>query len=634
MSAGLLVGLGVLWPLAGFFICRFAGRRERDMVRVAGPGVIGISFLCFLAAAIVNATSAGDHLLYHWILPSSGAGPTLAVPGVDFDLYFDPLAAVMTLVVTGVGFLIHVYSVGYMDDETDDDYSRFFAHMNFFVFSMLLLVLAHNFVLLVIGWALVGLSSYLLIGFWVHRPAAVAAARKAFVMNVIGDVGIVIASFVALQAVGSLSFDRLFSAIPPVNCPSGCPSLLPMANAGTLELIGFLLIVGAVAKSAQIPLHTWLPDAMEGPTPVSALIHAATMVTAGVYLLARFAPLFAHAPAAATTAQWIGLGTALMAAVVATVQTDIKRVLAYSTMSQIGYMFFAVAAGAEVAGIFHLVTHAFFKALLFLAAGNVIHALAGEQDLRRMGGLWRSMPVTGFVFLIGALALAGIPPLAGFFSKDEIISAGFDIGAAHPFGGVVLVAIAGLTGYYMLRAFYLAFMAGVNDRAQRVHEPGYVMLVPVVALAALAAVGGLVQTGPWHLLSDYLGRVFGETGAVVEPAAALLTLVVVLLGFAVAYRRFGAGHVEERAPAVLTRAFFWDDLYQRAVVEPLWASGAWLYRYVEVPLVMGVADAAAGVAAAAGREARRVQTGYLRSYAMLFAAAALVAVVLIGWGLR
>jgi NADH-quinone oxidoreductase subunit L len=358
------------------------------------------------------------------------------------------------------------------------------------------------------------------------------------------------------------------------------------------------------------------------------------MVTAGVYLLARFAPLFAHAPAAATTAQWIGLATALMAAIVATVQTDIKRVLAYSTMSQIGYMFFAVAAGAEVAGIFHLVSHAFFKALLFLAAGNVIHALAGEQDLRRMGGLWRSMPVTGFVFLIGALALAGIPPLAGFFSKDEIISAGFDIGATRRLGGVVLVAVAGLTGYYMLRAFYMAFMAGPNDRASRAHEPGYMMLVPVVALAALAAVGGLIQTGPWHFLTDYLGRVFGDTGAVVEPAAALLTLVVVLLGLALAYRRFGAGQVDERAPVVLSRAFFWDDLYQRALVGPLWASGWWLYRYVEAPLVMGVADAAAGVATAAGREVRRLQSGYLRSYAMLFAAAALVAVVAIGWGLR
>jgi NADH-quinone oxidoreductase subunit L len=499
---------------------------------------------------------------------------------------------------------------------------------------MLLLVLAHNFVLLVIGWALVGLSSYLLIGFWLERPAAVAAARKAFVMNVIGDVGIVIASFVALRAVGGLGFDTLFAAISATPGASGSAGAASPLDTGTLELIGFFLLVGALAKSAQIPLHTWLPDAMEGPTPVSALIHAATMVTAGVYLLARFAPLYAQAPAAAATAQWIGLGTALMAAVVATVQTDIKRVLAYSTMSQVGYMFFAVAAGAEVAGIFHLVTHAFFKALLFLAAGNVIHALAGEQDMRRMGGLWRSMPVTGFVFLVGALALAGIPPLAGFFSKDEIISAGFDIGAAHPLGGVVLVLVAGLTGYYMLRAFYMTFMAGVSERSAVAHDPGYVMLAPVVVLGALAAVGGLMQPGPWHFLSDYTRGVFGETGAQVEPAAVFLTLVIVLVGFLVAYRRFGAGQVQERAPAVLARAFFWDALYQRLLVGPLWASGEWLYRFVEAPLVVGVADAAAGVAASAGREVRRLQSGYLRSYTMLFAAAALVVVVAVGVGLR
>jgi NADH-quinone oxidoreductase subunit L len=626
MSVGVLAGLGVLSPLAGFFVCRFAGRRQRGLVRVAGPGSIGVSFAFFLAAAIINGTRAGDHLLYHWIFPTAAtAGSALAVPAVNADIYIDPLAAVMTLVVTGVGFLIHVYSVGYMDEETDDDYSRFFAHMNFFVFSMLLLVLAHNFVMLVIGWALVGLSSYLLIGFWVDRPAAVAAARKAFVMNVIGDVGIVIASFLTLRAVGGLSFDDLFTAISKST---------GHVDTGTLELIGLFLVVGAVAKSAQIPLHTWLPDAMEGPTPVSALIHAATMVTAGVYLLARFAPLFAHAPAAASTAQWIGLGTALMAAVIATVQTDIKRVLAYSTMSQIGYMFFSVAIGAEVAGIFHLVTHAFFKALLFLAAGNIIHALAGEQDLRRMGGLWRSLPVTGFVFLVGALALAGIPPLAGFFSKDEIISAGFDMGAAHPAGGIVLVLVAGLTAYYMLRAFYMAFMAEPGERSATAHEPGYVMLVPVVLLGALAAVGGLVQPGPWHFLSDYTRGVFGEAGALVEPAAILLTLVAVFIGLAAAYRRFGAGDVQERAPAVLEHAFYWDDLYQQLVVAPLWAAGEWLYRHLEVPWVIGAADAAAGLASAAGREVGKLQSGYLRSYAMLFAAAALVAVVVIGVGLR
>ena len=382
MTVGQLVGAALLLPMAGFVINRFYGPMNRGTVQIVGPTTVGLSFLLFLLAAVVSGGGAGDHVVYHWIAAPSGPTAVVPVPAVDVDLYLDPLSAVMTLVITGVGCLIHVYAVGYMDEENDEDYARFFAHMNLFIFSMLLLVLARNFVFLTIGWALVGLSSYLLIGFYRDRPAAVAAARKAFVMNVIGDVGIVIASFIAFRASGTLDFTAFLAALPT----------LPQE---TLELVGFFLLAGAVAKSAQVPLHTWLPDAMEGPTPVSALIHAATMVTAGVYLIARFHPLYSLATSAAATAAIIGLVTALMAALVATVQTDIKRVLAYSTMSQIGYMFFAVAAGAEAAGLFHLVTHAFFKALLFLAAGSVIHALHGEQDMRRMGGMWKRMPVTG-----------------------------------------------------------------------------------------------------------------------------------------------------------------------------------------------------------------------------------------------
>jgi NADH-quinone oxidoreductase subunit L len=459
MTTGQLLVFGLMLPMAGFVVNRFYGPMNRAMVRVVGPGAVGLSFLAFLVVALISGGGAGDHVAYRWLESASNPGPG-AVPTVDVSLYFDALAAVMTLVITGVGFLIHVYSVGYMDEEKNDDYARFFAQMNLFVFSMLLLVLARNFVFLTIGWALVGLSSYLLIGFYRERPSAVAAARKAFVMNVIGDLGIVIASFVAFTSVGSLDFGALFRALQNA-CPPGavCGAALPSGiSAGTLELIGFLLLVGAIAKSAQVPLHTWLPDAMEGPTPVSALIHAATMVTAGVYLIARFHPVYAQATSAATTAALVGLGTAVMAALVAAVQTDIKRVLAYSTMSQVGYMFFAVAVGAEAAGIFHLVTHAFFKALLFLSAGSVIHALHGEQDMRRMGGLWRTMPVTGSMFLVGALALSGIPPLAGFFSKDEIISAGLMGGPAAPLGGVLLLLTAGMTGFYMLRAFWLTFM--------------------------------------------------------------------------------------------------------------------------------------------------------------------------------
>jgi NADH-quinone oxidoreductase subunit L len=354
------------------------------------------------------------------------------------------------------------------------------------------------------------------------------------------------------------------------------------------------------------------------------------MVTAGVYLVARFAPLYAHAPMAATTAQYLGLATAVMAAVVATVQTDIKRVLAYSTMSQVGYMLFAVSIGAEVAGIFHLVTHAFFKALLFLAAGNVIHALGGEQDMRKMGGLWRDLPLTGFLFLIGSLSLAGMVPLAGFFSKDEVISAGIAKGPGHPLGGLLLALAAGLTAYYTMRAFYMAFVGARGEGLGPAHEPARVMTLPVLILGFLAVVGGLIQPGPWHFLGDYTQRVFGDPSVLIDPGVVVLTLGLVLAGLVTAYQRFGVGRAEERAPAVLARAFYWDDLYRSLVVNPLWAAGSGLYRVVETPLVIGLADAGAFAAAAAGRQVRRLQTGYLRSYALLFAGAALMALALLG----
>ncbi|MFY9613861.1 MAG: NADH-quinone oxidoreductase subunit L [Candidatus Dormiibacterota bacterium] len=643
MTVGQLLVVALLLPVAGFFINRLYGPRNRGTVQIVGPTAVGLSFLLFLLAALFSGGGAGDHLVYHWLTGAGGSAAGVAVPTVDVSLYLDPLSVVMTLVVTGVGCLIHVYAVGYMDEEGDEDYARFFAHMNLFIFSMLLLVLARNFVLLTIGWALVGLSSYLLIGFYRGRPAAVAAARKAFVMNVIGDVGIAIASFIVFRATGSLDFSAFFAALPGI-------------DQGTLELIGLFLLVGAVAKSAQVPLHTWLPDAMEGPTPVSALIHAATMVTAGVYLIARFHPLYSIATSAATTAAIIGLVTALMAALVACVQTDIKRVLAYSTMSQIGYMFFAVAAGAESAGIFHLVTHAFFKALLFLAAGSVIHALHGEQDMRRMGGLWRRMPVTGAVFLVGALALAGVIPLSGSFSKDEIIGAGLITGPAAPLGGIALALVAGLTGYYMLRAFWLVFLAepagqavpqGETSRATDPHDPPKVMAVPVLILCVLSAVAGLViQPGFWHLLTDYTADVFGtgpDPSLAISAIAVVFSLLVVLVGIGIAYQRFGRPEVRASSAAgvpdttsvpVLGHAFYWDRVYQALVVGPLWVAGNTLLRFFERRVIIGAVDGVADFAAAAGAQVRRLQSGYLRAYAMIFAAAVLVALLVAGVGLR
>ena len=650
---GTLLTLGLLLPLAGFGLNRVFGRANRQGVRVMGPVAILASFACFLIAAISNGGGQADFVVYQWLHPAGGH-VGLGVPAVNFDLYFDSLSAVMTLVITGVGFLIHAYAAAYMDDEKDGDYARFFAHMNLFVFSMLLLVLAHNFIFLTIGWGMVGVSSYLLIGYYHQRPSAVLAARKAFVMNVIGDVGIVIASFIALRLVGSLDFDRVFAyvgyAVPggpacphptPINLHGLCGAAFgSIPDPGLVEALAFFLLVGAVAKSAQIPLHTWLPDAMEGPTPVSALIHAATMVTAGVYLIARMHPLFANAPLAAGTAAFIGAATALMAAAIACAQNDIKRILAYSTMSQIGYMFFAVSIGAEVAGIFHLMTHAFFKALLFLAAGNVIHAMGGEQDIRKMGGLWLELRTTRWLFLIGTFALAGMLPLSGFFSKDEIIAAGFTQGPLHPLGGIVLLAVAGLTAYYMLRAFIVTFMGKPATENAHPHEVSGAFVIPLVVLAGLAAFAGLLQPGPWHLLTDYLGYALNdlsEPGVAIALLTAALSLAAVLGGMFAAYVLY-APSPQRRAlqpqPAVLENAFFWDRAYDTLVVKPLWALGGALDELIERPVVIGITDVAGEIALAAGQQVRRLQSGYVRSYAMVFAAGALVVIVVAGVGSR
>src|SRR5437016_4486772 len=488
MSNQTLALLILLFPAAGAILLAGRGwRLPRIFTVLVGPGVVWASFVCVLA--LFAGKAAGDFTYWTWI--KSG---TFEVP---FNLLIDNLSIFMCLVITGVGGLIVSYAVGYMEHEDDPSYARFFCYMDVFIFSMLLLVLAGNFVFLITGWALVGLSSYLLIGFWYQRHSAVVAARKAFVMNVIGDVGMILGTFIVFLDFQSVRFGDVFRALAPrANCQGTqlCAYRF-FFDTGSLELAAFLFLVGAVAKSAQLPLHTWLPDAMEGPTPVSALIHAATMVTAGVYLVGRMHPIYDVAVYAHAAVAIVGAVTALFAATIAIVQVDIKRVLAYSTMSQIGYMFLAVGIGAYSFGFFHLLSHAFFKALLFMAAGNVIHAMHDEQDMRRYGGLWGQLRPTSISFLVGSLSLVGVIPMVGFFSKEQILGAAFSRGEPLTYAvWAVGFATALLTGVYTGRMWWIAFWGKPSPErpVEHPHEAPPVMLIPVVILAILATIGGFI----------------------------------------------------------------------------------------------------------------------------------------------
>ena len=549
---------------------------------------------------------------------------------VGLTLLVDPLAATMMLIVSGVGGLIVLYSVGYMDGDPEE--RRYFAYMSFFVFSMLLLVQAGNFLILLVGWGLVGLASYLLIGFWHERPEAVAAAKKAFIMNAFGDATMALAFFVLIWTTGTLEFAEAFAGAEAM-------------SSTTLNLVALGLLGGAVAKSAQIPLHTWLPDAMEGPTPVSALIHAATMVTAGVYLIVRAHPLFELAPSVQDLTAGLGALTLVVAGFVALVQTDIKRVIAYSTMSQIGYMFLAVGLGAYASGMFHLMTHAFFKALLFMAAGLVIHHLAGEQDIRRMGGVRKAMPKTYLAFLVGSLSLVGIPPFAGFFSKDSILAAALASGTY----GVILLVVgllgALLTGIYTFRLLFVVFLGEpsplVRQHTEASHgghghgEGPWTMTVPVAILAGLAVVGGWIHVpGIWHPFGDWL---HGVAEPLVEPTvtqdyvASALAVTLGVLGIGIAWFFYVARKRELPRAAttrdILEHKLYFDELYDTIFYRPaVWLSGA-LRRWIEEPLIGGSIAGITFGARRVGGALGEAQTGYLRSYALAIAAAVAVLIV-------
>jgi NADH-quinone oxidoreductase subunit L len=529
-------------------------------------------------------------------------------------LLADQLSIVMMLIVSGVGALIVAYSVGYMDGE--DEERRFFAYMSLFVFSMLLLVEGGNLLLLLAGWGMVGLSSYLLIGYYQDRPSAIAAAKKAFVMNAFGDATMALALFLLIQHTGHLDYATVFAASPH--------------GGGVANLIALGLLGGALAKSAQLPLHTWLPDAMEGPTPVSALIHAATMVTAGVYLIVRCHPLFEHAWVIQDLAAGLGAATLLMAGVIALVQTDIKRVIAYSTMSQIGYMFVGAGLGAYPNAMFHLMTHAFFKALLFLGAGVAIHAIAGEQDIRKLAGIGKLMPFTRAVFLIGSLALVGIFPFAGFFSKDSIISEALQRGW---YGDVIAAAgLAGafLTGLYAFRLFFIVFTgepaAFAREHFHRHHgqEGPTWMLAPVATLAALSCIGGFLQFAPlWHPLTDWLAPVaapLAEPSTTQEWVTSVVAIALGLAGIGVAWAIYGAKRIAApRALPALEHKLYWDELYDLLWYRTSDLVARGLYALVETPLIGGSIAAVTGAFGLGSKELSLAQNGLVRSYALALA---------------
>jgi NADH-quinone oxidoreductase subunit L len=637
-------------PLAGFIVLVVAGKWLGDpaagwLATVATGGSFVFAVLCFFGLLSRSADQrVFNQLIFNWV-PVGGLK-------VDAALLIDPLSITMALFVTGVGALIHLYAIGYM--RGDPRYPKFFVYLNLFIFSMTTLVLANNFLVMFLGWEGVGACSYLLVSFWFERESAASAGKKAFVVNRVGDFGFMTAIFLLFAHFGSLNYADIFGAV-------GAHGI----SQTTANAIGLMFILGACGKSAQLPLYVWLPDAMEGPTPVSALIHAATMVTAGVYLMARINPILAHGPAAATTIAWIGAITALFAATVACAQNDIKRVLAYSTISQLGYMFLAVGSGAYVAGLFHMITHAFFKALLFLGAGSVIHGMHDEQDMKRMGALRKWMPITSATFLVGWLAISGIPPFAGFWSKDDILAAAWE---KSPALWVIGFVTAGLTAYYMTRQVALVFFgqgrwgddAGHADAqaahadapaartdaesggeapqstpepvaagghgghgAANPHESPPTMWVPLVVLAVLAFVGGAINL-PWDKfnLDRWLEPVVGHVSAAASMSttgkelSALATTILCLAGIGLGFRVWGpSAEHSELEPVVLRRAWYIDPLYAQVIERPGLAL-AEVSAAGDKLVIDGAVTGTGVLVRGGGGVLRKLQTGYVRNYAL------------------
>jgi NADH-quinone oxidoreductase subunit L len=635
----------LLLPLAGFVVNTLVTRLSGRQVALIGPGSVFLAFICsVITFAWLLGQSASnrywDEFGWHWTLAGTFH--------LDFGLQLDTLSSTMTLIVTGVGFLILLYATGYMGDDPGG-YRRFFSQMDLFVFTMLLVVLADNYLWLLVGWAGVGLTSYLLIGYFQNRPSAVAAARKAFVMNVIGDWGIMIAIFMMFVSFGGIDYRTVFANA----------HTLPY-NGSVITGMALLLLVGAVAKSAQIPLYTWLPDAMEGPTPVSALIHAATMVTAGVYLIARSYPIYQQSPTALHTVAFIGAVGTVWAAGMGLANNNFKRVLAYSTMSQIAYMFVGVGVAVYSAGMFHLLEHAFFKALLFMGAGAVMHALHEhhELDIQRLGGLKNKLPFTYWTFLMGVLAILGVPPWAGFFSKEDVIGAAF--ARAQAGDGILwivwalAVITAILTAIYMLRLFFLVFHGEPRDRqlydaVESEQHLGLTMKVPMAILAVLSFVGGWLSIpGVYNKMEDWLSSTFNRlpvAGPSLSPVpfyweSLVVTLAVTFGGVFVAWRIYylrspAPERVGALAPGLyrfLANKYYVDELYDVVVVRPIKVVFRFLDRWFETEALDGFIDYSARLVRYGAARLKVLQTGYVRNYALgiLFGAVLLVGYYVLG----
>ncbi len=627
----------VALPLLGFVINLVLGRRLGEPAAGwVGTAAAGGSFIASLVVWVTMlGKPAGERVtdlnIFTWF-PVAGLH-------ANAGLQMDPLSITMALFVTGVSTAIHMYSIGYM--HRDPGFDRFFIYLNLFLFSMVVLVLADNFLFSFLGWEGVGFCSYGLVGFWFQREVAAVAAKKAFVTNRVGDVGFLLAMFLMFAHFSSLNYSAVLGTVVKGHATgllAGTPGAIDGTTATAITL---LLFLGAIGKSAQIPLYIWLPDAMEGPTPISALIHAATMVTAGVYLMARVAPMLHYAHATSWVVACTGAGTAFLAATIACAQDDIKKALAYSTVSQLGYMFLAIGAGDYVDGIFHMLTHAFFKALLFLAAGAVIHAMANRQDMKQMGGLAKYLPLTALTFAVGWLAISGIPPLAGFWSKDAILSSAW--GMNKVLWAIALVT-AGLTAYYMSRQFALVFAGQARwkeARPPQVHEasgpglpavahseaeprdPTWTMAVPLVVLAIAAVLGGGINFPAWHFnfLSHFLSPIFpAATGATVSTgtkwALSIVTTAVALTGLGLGLTTWRTAAHPKLEPNFLRKAWYFDDIVAATVSGPLTAMANALAFVMDTKVVDGVVNGVATSLGLSGQVLRKLQNGYIRSYAL------------------